>query len=114
MAITTKLSASAFLAILFANLLALSSTTEPMISASPGILPYAAAPEASSLSPSPTADGPVSSTGQPEADSSAILAPSSGEFLVTCLLNSVMEQSVPCLDLCIVEIPRGCPFDESM
>ncbi|KAK4272234.1 hypothetical protein QN277_020819 [Acacia crassicarpa] len=81
MAITTKSSTSAFLAILFANLLALSSTTEPMISASPGVLPYAAAPEASSFSPSPTADRPVISAGQPEADSSAILAPSSGEFL---------------------------------
>ncbi|XP_028761148.1 uncharacterized protein LOC114719785 [Neltuma alba] len=79
MATTIKLSASAFLILLLANSLALSSTTKPRISASPVVLPYAAAPEASSFFPIPTADRPLSSTGQ--ADSSAVLAPSSGEFL---------------------------------
>jgi len=81
MATSAKLSAFALLVILFADSLALGSTIESSISASPVVLLYAAAPEVSSFYPTTTADKPMSSLASPEVDSSATMAPSSGEFV---------------------------------
>ncbi|KAG8656029.1 hypothetical protein MANES_04G092250v8 [Manihot esculenta] len=81
MATTSKrLSASAamLLVILFCNLLALSS--EPMIAASPAVLPYVTAPNMSSFFPTPTDEWPLSSADPPRPEALAPL-PNSGEFI---------------------------------
>ncbi|KAH1077171.1 hypothetical protein AAZX31_19G090500 [Glycine max] len=56
-----------------------SSTSEPTISASPGVLPYVTAPDISSFFPTPRANQPMSSGAPFEAEAPAP-APSSGEF----------------------------------
>ncbi|TKY62991.1 hypothetical protein E2542_SST12856 [Spatholobus suberectus] len=77
MATMTKLFSLFVLVILLASSKGLSSTTEPTISASPGVLPYVTAPDISSFFPS--ANQPVSSGAPSEAEAPAP-APSSGEF----------------------------------
>ncbi|KAF7801825.1 uncharacterized protein G2W53_040936 [Senna tora] len=66
MANTTKLFAIVLMITLFANLSSLSSTTEPTIS--PQVSSFFSNPTTNSLAPS-------------EADSSAMMVPSSGEFV---------------------------------
>ncbi|KAK7336148.1 hypothetical protein VNO77_16681 [Canavalia gladiata] len=73
-----KLFAFVILVILLVNSQCLCSTTEPTISASPGVLPYVTAPDISSFFPTPSANQPMSSAPS-EAEASAP-APSSGEF----------------------------------
>ncbi|KAJ9132878.1 hypothetical protein P3X46_033704 [Hevea brasiliensis] len=65
--------------ILFSNvLLALSS--DPMITASPAVLPYVTAPDMSSFFPAPTDQWPPSSADPPMPEELAPV-PSSGEFI---------------------------------
>ncbi|XP_014497481.1 uncharacterized protein LOC106758980 [Vigna radiata var. radiata] len=54
-----------------------STTTEPTISASPGVLPYVSAPDISSFFPTPSGYQPLSYDTSSEAPAPA---PSSGEF----------------------------------
>jgi len=54
-----------------------STTTEPTISASPGVLPYVSAPDISSFFPTPSGYEPESYDASSEAPAPA---PSSGEF----------------------------------
>ncbi|KAK7290552.1 hypothetical protein RIF29_05057 [Crotalaria pallida] len=71
-----------FLVVLLSNSeVLISSTTEPTISASPGVLPYVTAPDISSFFPTttPTANQPINSAAAPEAEE-PVPAPSSGEF----------------------------------
>ncbi|XP_027357500.1 uncharacterized protein LOC113866901 [Abrus precatorius] len=81
MATVYKLSAFVFLFVFLAYSLALSSSTEPTISASSNDLPYVTAPDIASFFPTPSADRPMSSAAPPEAEALAPAAPSSGEFV---------------------------------
>ncbi|KAL1352593.1 hypothetical protein HN51_016581 [Arachis hypogaea] len=74
MATMTKLCSFVYLFVLLANSEALSSTREPTIPASPGILPYVTAPDISSFFPAPSDNQPMSSGDAPSP------MPSSGEF----------------------------------
>ncbi|XP_061349952.1 uncharacterized protein LOC133295171 [Gastrolobium bilobum] len=80
MATITKLFSFVFLVVLLCNShVLMSSTTEPTISASPGLLPYVNAPDISSFFPTPSDNRPMNSAAPSEAEASAP-APSSGEF----------------------------------
>ena len=79
MATIIKLSSFVFLLVLLGNSQVLSSTTEPTIPASPGVLPYVTAPDISSFFPTPSDNQPMSSAAPSEAEPPAP-APSSGEF----------------------------------
>ncbi|XP_020219912.1 uncharacterized protein LOC109802908 [Cajanus cajan] len=67
------------LVILVGNSKGVSSTSEPTISASPGVLPYVTAPDISSFFPTPSANEPMSSGAPFEAEAPSP-APTSGEF----------------------------------
>ncbi|KAK7395977.1 hypothetical protein VNO78_16632 [Psophocarpus tetragonolobus] len=79
MATIIKLFSLVILVVFLANSKGVSSTAEPTISASPGVLPYVTAPDISSFFPTPNGSQPMSS-GAPTETEAPAPAPSSGEF----------------------------------
>lgn len=79
MATVIKLFSLVILVVLLANSKGVSSTNEPTISASPGVLPYVSSPDISSFFPTPSANQPMSSGSPFEAEAPAP-APTSGQF----------------------------------
>ncbi|XP_012067336.1 uncharacterized protein LOC105630199 [Jatropha curcas] len=97
-------SLSIFIIILFSNALSLAS--EPVITASPAVLPYVTAPNMSSFFPSPTEEWPLSSADPPEG---LAPVPSSGEFLGKNSSNSVKLNgyvAVFCFGISVIFVVR--------
>ncbi|KAL5793481.1 hypothetical protein ACOSP7_002075 [Xanthoceras sorbifolium] len=90
MASITRFSAVIFTIILFITLYFLCSTCEPVILASPAILPYVTAPNMSSFFPSsssatsPSSEAPVPSTGEFIGKSSSTPAKFDGGVVIFC------------------------------